>query len=505
MYAILQGHSCVYDIQAITQIFFPNEKFTQVNAVPDQGVTALSRLENGECLGQVYVDGVLRESHSMFTDAIGLDPKPKLDPKNPRAVIPAAVPGGGDHDYDHDHELRRKLMMSLFIACKAYTGLKTPWGALTGVRPSKMARLMLAQGFSRAQMVRALEKNYWTHPDKVHLSIDVALAEEKILARQLADAFSLYIGVPFCPTRCLYCSFVSYPFEKNADRIDAYLTVLKKELAAVARFTRGRPLQSLYIGGGTPTALPEKYLDELLAAAIEYFGRPVSEFSVEAGRPDTITREKLRILKSYAVSRISINPQSLHDETLARIGRRHTAEDCLRAFTLARDEGFDDINMDVILGLPGETKDHAAETLAGIGRLRPESVTVHTLTIKRASLLRETLASYPLAEMDALEEMLCDSREKCREMGMAPYYMYRQKNMLGNFENVGYCLPDRESFYNVVIMEETQDIWAVGAGAVSKLLDKSADRITRIFNVKSLDDYMGRIDEMIRRKEEFLC
>ncbi|MDR1538522.1 MAG: coproporphyrinogen dehydrogenase HemZ [Clostridiales bacterium] len=461
----------MYDIQTVTQIFFPNEGFIKVDSPVLSGLTCESSLNGQACEGKLHKDGVLAQKFS----------------------FPVS---------DDIHETRRRLMISVFLACKAYTGLKTPWGALAGIRPSKMARLLLSQGLNSQEIVERYKSGYCASEEKIRLALDVALAEEKILKLQSSNGFSLYIGIPFCPSRCLYCSFTSYPIGANAGRVDAYLDALEKELDAVKSLSKGRRLDSLYIGGGTPTSLDEEQLERLLEGVSSRFDlRAAKEYSVEAGRPDTLTPAKLEILKRHGVGRISINPQTMNEKTLEIIGRGHTAQHMKAAFAMARDAGFCNINADLILGLPGEALVDVAKTFERIKELKPESITVHTLAVKRASKLRETLEEHKLASAEALEEMLAVAQTASREMGMSAYYMYRQKNMLGNFENVGYCLPGRESLYNVFIMEETQTVWAAGAGAVTKLVEKPG-LIERAFNVKSLDDYINRIDEMIKRKED---
>jgi len=485
MYCVLHGHENIYDIQAITQIFFPNEKFIQVNTIDNPGLTAVSSLSSHDCSGALYFDGC-----SMKQFDLPLSSQCKSEGLVARTPLIDGAEGS--------QEVRRRLMMSLFLACQAYTKQDPPWGALTGIRPSKMARMLMEKGYSRDFIIDAMEQNYLTHRDKTALAIDVAAAEKDIIEKQPKDTFSLYVGIPFCPSRCLYCSFASYPFKKSASEAELYLDALGKELQAIRNITYGQAVSTVYVGGGTPTALSGEQLERLLTLIRRLFG-DVDELTVEAGRPDTINLENLRILKDCSVNRISINPQSLFDETLQRIGRGHMVDDFYDSFALARKAGFDNINTDVILGLPGETPDHITHTMDGLLKLKPENVTVHMLSIKRASLLRESLDRYSQPDISALEKMLDISRRTCREAGMKPYYMYRQKNMLGNFENVGYCMPGRESIYNIFMMEETQTVWAAGAGAISKLV--FGDRIERVFNVKSLNDYINRIDEMIGRKE----
>ena len=487
MYCLLNGHDYFYDIQTITQIFFPNERFIRVDNTDMPGLTAVSILDRDKCLGALYSDGCLKQRQVM--------PLPEIisGAGSPITHTPVADNASGSQ------EIRRRLMVTLYLSLKAHTGQDPPWGALTGIRPSKMARLLLEKGYSGDSIIGAMERNYLARRDKIALAVDVAEEENKILKTLPENAFSLYVGIPFCPSRCLYCSFASYPIGKDAYVVDMYLGALEKELAAIRNLTRGLGVSAVYVGGGTPTVLTEKQLDRLLKFISGLFG-VAAEFAVEAGRPDTINVRKLLVLKEYGVNRISLNPQSLRDDTLARIGRSHSTGDFYNSFAMARAEGFDNINADVILGLPGETPGNVEETMFKLLALRPENVTVHILTIKRASILRETLVQYPLTGAGDLEEMLGVSRRMCRESGMLPYYMYRQKNMLGNFENTGYSLPGRQSLYNVLIMEETQSVWAAGAGAVTKLV--FGDRIERVFNVKNLNDYILRTDEMIKRKED---
>ena len=323
--------------------------------------------------------------------------------------------------------------------------------------------------------------------------------EERKIVESGKGKIGLYIGIPFCPTRCLYCSFTSYPLKQYAAKADNYIDCLIKEMEDARRYTDGRELESIYIGGGTPTSLNEAQLDRVLCAVEKNFGMP-EEYTVEAGRPDTLTREKLRILKGHNVNRISINPQTLNDKTLELIGREHTAAMFINAFEMAREEGHDHINTDIILGLPGEGEKEVINTMEGLMRLSPESITVHTLAVKRASRLKETLDKYSMTDAAAMERHIAIAREYTREMGMRPYYMYRQKNMVGNFENVGYCKENCQCIYNVQIMEEKQSIIALGAGASTKAVNLDTGRIERIFNVKSVDDYITRIDEMLERK-----
>ncbi|MDR1642617.1 MAG: coproporphyrinogen dehydrogenase HemZ [Clostridiales bacterium] len=475
MRCVFKGHANVYDLQTVTQIFFPNEPFTQESEPSPTGVSVVTILGD-TCEAQVYEDNIKKASHAF------------------------KIPPDGDL-----HETRRLLMVAMFLALREFTGQNPPWGALAGIRPAKMARLLMDKGMGREEIVKSLVEGYYAKPEKISLAADVALASLKMIGQQSEDGFSLYVGIPFCPSRCLYCSFASYPIGIGKDT-DPYLRALLRELKAIARISQGKTLDSVYIGGGTPAALDRGKLLVLLEMVDAYFDvRNAKEYSVEAGRPDALDLDKLRLMKEHGATRISINPQTLSDETLALIGRNHTTSDFLKAFRLAREAGFKNINSDLILGLPGEDPEQVERTFEGMAELEPESLTVHTLAVKRASLLKESLESHQssIAKAAQMEKMLAASQTACAKMGMKPYYMYRQKNMVGNFENVGYCLPGLESFYNVAIMEETQTIWAAGAGAVSKIVC-GENRFVRVANVKSLSDYISRIDEMIARKEEKL-
>lgn len=378
-----------------------------------------------------------------------------------------------------------------------------PWGMLTGIRPTKIVHEYLANGLSMESIKHILEKEYFILQDKIQLMIEVAQKEKLILDKNQKDEMNLYIGIPFCPTRCVYCSFTAYSIEKKADQVEAYLGALCKEIAYVAEAKKYNPIRSLYIGGGTPTSLNEKQLEVLLKCISNHFDtEKIQEYTIEAGRPDTITPEKLYLMKQYGVNRISINPQTMNQKTLDEIGRKHTVEKIKEVFALARNIGFDAINMDMIVGLPGETVEDVSYTLEELTLLAPDNITVHTMAIKKGSRLKENKQYYELAKAKQIEQMLCLCDKKIRKSGLNAYYLYRQKNMLGNYENVGYAKEGKECVYNVEIMEEKQSIIAMGAGAITKMVYQNGEKIDRIANVKSLEDYILRIDEMIERKEK---
>ena len=399
----------------------------------------------------------------------------------------------------------------------AITGKTLPWGVMIGIRPTKHAYEAYEDGKSENEIKKRFVNELYVSPERADISMEIAKRELEILNRfDYRDGYSLYIGIPFCPTTCLYCSFTSYPVEKFGYLQEAYLGSLEKEMAYASKAFSGengskkKQLNSIYIGGGTPTALDERGLVRLLEAVHKYF--PVEstlEFCVEAGRPDSLNPEKLRILKQYGVTRISINPQSMNQKTLDLIGRRHTVAQVYEAFRMAREAGHDNINLDMILGLQQETPDDVMNTLSAVKELKPESLTVHTLAIKRAARLKLENEKYKALAASDVSRAADLTRVFAKENGYVPYYLYRQKNMAENLENIGYSKPGREGLYNILIMEEKQTILALGAGATTKYVfpetihpDGSREtRIERIENVKSLKDYIERVDEMVERKE----
>lgn len=470
IYICLEGHDMMNAVQTTVQIFMPNEKYKPVDSIQEDGITVKSSVMGNGTTAQLYENGSLICEKTETTGGVTMQ----------HAVRSAVY-----------HMLKEK------------TGQHLPWGMLTGIRPAKTINTYMDTGLTKAESIKKMIETYEMSPEKAELAATVATAERSILEKADKNGISLYIGIPFCPTRCLYCSFTSYPIDIYKTKVDGYVEALIKELKFLGEKAQGKRLDSIYIGGGTPTSLSAEHLDKIMGEVSETFDLSnILEYTVEAGRPDTITAEKLKVIKKNGASRISVNPQTMNDETLRLIGRKHTVDDIKRVFYEARSIGHDNINMDLILGLPGEGEAEVKNTMEEIKKLSPESLTVHTLAVKRASRLKETLGEYDLAKAMLMENILGLSAKGAAEMGLAPYYMYRQKNMLGSFENVGYAKKGFESIYNVVIMEETQSIYAAGAGASTKLYDPETDRIERIFNVKNVDEYIGRIDEMIDRKRK---
>ena len=385
------------------------------------------------------------------------------------------------------------------------SGKTLPWGNLTGIRPTKIAMGLLEEGKRAVEISSYLQEKHCVSVEKAALSIAIATREKALMDKlDLVNGYSLYVGIPFCPTTCLYCSFTSNPIKKWEKRIGEYLECLKKELRFWSEAYKDKPLNTIYIGGGTPSSLSAEQLDELLTAIKELFSfEHLLEYTVEAGRPDSITPEKLEVLYRHNVSRISVNPQTMNQETLNCIGRCHTVEQTVDAFQMARQAGFTNINMDMILGLPGENTAMVEETLQQLAKLAPDSLTVHSLAVKRASKLGEWIEKNGRSALNDTTEMMEASMKTARELGMEPYYLYRQKNMAGNLENIGFSKPGKEGIYNILIMEEKQTIAAVGAGSITKRVFGNG-RIERSDNIKDIELYMTRIDEMVERRRKLL-
>ena len=405
------------------------------------------------------------------------------------------------------HVVQHALKMAFYRAGTTLLGREPPWGALTGVRPVKLPTRSLRAGASPDQACRELEREYRVSPVRARLAVDCAQASLEADRRLEPGQVSVYIGVPFCPTRCAYCSFVSADVGRTLKLVEPYLEGVLSELAETGRVLRraGLEVRTLYMGGGTPTTLSAGQLDRLLAAAQAHL--PLEhcvEYTVEAGRPDTITREKLEALRSRGIGRISINPQTLEGEVLAAIGRRHAPGEIFSAYALARQVGFACINMDLIAGLPRDSFDGFRRSLEGVLELGPENITVHTLALKKGSRLmdgaREGERVLPGGAETA--RMLDFSLKALRGAGYQPYYLYRQKYMSGALENVGWARPGTESLYNIAMMEELHTVVSVGGGGVTKLVDRAGGRIVRLPNPKYPHDYLASLDKVLAQKQE---
>lgn len=396
--------------------------------------------------------------------------------------------------------VKNRTKRNLYEMLVQLSGLELPWGSLTGIRPVKIAMQLLEEDADSA--AGRMQELYYVSEKKASLAVRTAQKEREILERiDTENGYSLYIGIPFCPSICLYCSFSSSPVGVWEKRVDEYLDALLWEMRSCRDVFRRKALHTIYVGGGTPTTLTPAQLERLLGAVEENFDlSQVREYTVEAGRPDSITMEKLKTLRRHPVNRISVNPQTMNQKTLDLIGRRHTVEDTVRAYRMAREAGFDNINMDLIVGLPSEGPEEIENTMQRIEALDPDDITVHALALKRAARLSLHMEEYEKISFHASDRIMDRCEEGCRRLGMAPYYLYRQKNMAGNFENVGYAKPGREGLYNILIMEEVECILALGASGSTKVVHEDG-RIERVENVKDIRNYLERIDEMILRKK----
>ena len=477
-----QNERFTYDMYHIVKSFYPDASIIQ-NVEPEQ-----------ELLIQIGIDG-----DSCFCVDFG-EIEPMADKR----------------------EQKRYINKKLYKFLSERTGDVHAWGNMTGVRPTKMIMEKLEEGLSDNEIVKFMDDTYVVTEKKSRLGIEIARREKDQLDKlDYENGYSLYIGIPFCPTTCSYCSFTSYPIAKWQKRTDEYVDALIKELTFIAEVSKEKHLNTIYMGGGTPTTLTAEQMDRVLTCLEEHFSfEHLKEYCVEAGRPDSISRDKLEVIYKHGVGRISINPQTMQQKTLDVVGRRHTVEDIVNIFHMAREIGFKNINMDLIAGLPGEVPEDMADTLRQIKELAPDSLTVHALAMKSGSRLsRERLESGEKQNFTQmakdLETMIDMAAETAKEMDLHPYYLYRQKNIAGNFENVGYAKVDKAGIYNILIMEEKQSIVAAGAGAQTKVVlsyeidapgshNGRKTNMIRIENVKDVGEYISRIDEMIERKGEWL-
>lgn len=482
-----------YDIHSLVKAFYPSENVSVCTAPRDVSEPVPLQISVDYESGRIRIR--LQEAENKLEPVV----KTRQPAGNKFGEIVFAV------NEDDRKETKNLLKQNIYRMLSAHTGRTLPWGNLTGIRPVKIPMTMLEEGRKPAEIADYMSRTYTVSKEKIDLSIEIAQRELGLLQRLDIDrGYSLYIGIPFCPSTCLYCSFTSFPISKWKKQVDTYLDVLEKEIVCMAEHFAGRYLNSIYIGGGTPTTLTPEQSDRLLTCLEQKLDLShLLEFTVEAGRPDSIDREKLAVLRAHGISRISINPQTMKQETLDLIGRRHTAAQTVESFRLARSMGFDNINMDLIMGLPEETLDDVRHTLEQVRELAPDSLTVHSLALKRAARLQMFKEDYAGLKMVNTQEHLDAAADACAQMGMTPYYLYRQKNMAGNFENVGYAKDGKAGIYNVLTMEEKQTIVACGAGSISKRVYPDG-RIERCENVKDVSQYIERIGEMIERKRVLL-
>nr|WP_303994607.1 coproporphyrinogen dehydrogenase HemZ [Ruminococcus bromii] len=466
----VKNHNFHFELENLTRLFFPNEKITVIRDFSEP---------QPPCI------------YTEVSDKITISVNIGSFNKSETAVKKLT----GDDNELVSAQLLYKLLCD-------FTGLTQPWGILTGVRPVKLLR-RLAEESSEEQAVKKFEKDFFVSNEKIALSRETEHNERKILELSKPESFSLYVGIPFCPSRCSYCSFVMASIERAEKLIEPYTKLLCEEIKRTAEIANklGLRLETVYFGGGTPTTLSAEQLDTVLGTVNKSFDMSTCrEFTVEAGRPDTIDIAKLFALKENKVDRISINPQTVNDEVLKTIGRKHTAQQFFDAFELARKCGFDNINTDLIAGLPTDTPESFKNSLDSIVRLNAECITVHTLCMKRASRLTTEGVTLDLQQARDAREMLAYTQNILGQNEYIPYYMYRQSRMVGNLENVGWSKKGFESLYNVYVMDETHTILACGSGGVTKLKRNNPDYLERIFNFKYPYEYIDRFDELIQRK-----
>ncbi len=473
MQLCLINNSYKYEIEKLIRIFFPFEKIEISDTASDRCVVA--EICENTALATLYFNGKVYKSQREIESINGA--------------------------IDKDAELF--LALAVYDCLVNATNYYSDWGILTGIRPAKLlSRLKKSMGENEA--VTYFKEYLKVNDKKLDLCKNTLKGEGEITSLSRPDSFSLYISIPFCPSRCSYCSFVSHSVENSQKLIPEYMEYLCKELKLTSEIAKSNSLrlETIYIGGGTPTTLNAEQLKTVLQAVKDNFDLSyLREYTVEAGRPDTVTKEKLGVIKSFGVTRISINPQTMNDDVLKVIGRRHTVKQTVDAFKLARECGFDNINMDLIAGLPTDTLDNFKNTVNQVISLNPESVTVHSLSMKRSSSMTK-FGQLPEIEIGKTASLMVDfAYNKLSENEIFPYYMYRQSKTVGNLENVGYSKRGFESLYNVYIMDETHTILACGASAVTKLREPNGDYIERIFNYKYPYEYINQFEEILRRKQ----
>ncbi|RPF48334.1 oxygen-independent coproporphyrinogen-3 oxidase [Hydrogenoanaerobacterium saccharovorans] len=483
MKIFIDGHDYQYEMESLVRMFFHGKSLPVQQGVPDVEndyiyTKAIRHANSTELMVTVKLGGELKNANDTVQNDL----------------------------QEYNAECERVFAVMLYRILTPMTGIQLKWGVLTGIRPVKFVHRFHEQGLSDEEIRRILTEKYLVSQQKINLMMETARREAQVLRLSKPNSYSLYISIPFCPTRCLYCSFVSHSIEKTKKLMPEYVELLIREIeytAEVLRSIDGLQLETIYFGGGTPTSLTAEQLRQVMDAVNRCFDcSSVREYTVEAGRPDTITEEKLCVLKEYGATRISINPQTMNDSVLNAIGRKHTTQQTIDAFWLARKTGHTNINMDLIAGLPTDTVESFRSTLDEVIKLNPENITLHTLSVKRAATLADEAEEVYRAQSATVTQMLEYASQSFHAAAYHPYYLYRQKNTVDNMENVGYCKEGCEGLYNVYIMDETHSIVALGAGAVSKLKEPNGELINRVFNYKYPYEYISRFDEILARKNK---
>lgn len=482
----LYGHKFEYETNDIVSLFYNEPVIFSTPDTPflkERGLIIISKIQELDGEVESYTKAEFKDTTFEFKSKAELPKMPMLKKRT----------------------IRRMVKLGILNVLEKLESKKISWGILTGIRPTKVVRELENRGLKEESMPERLNQEFGIAQEKANLMIEVAKNERKFINESDCNKISIYLGIPFCPDKCLYCSFMTNPITRFHNLVIPYLEAVKKEIESVGEIISRNDwtIETIYIGGGTPTSLDSLLLKELMQSMDKSFKlNQVKEFTVEAGRPDTIDKEKLKIIKEFGANRISINPQSMNEETLKVIGRNHSVESVEKAFELSRRAEFNNINMDIIAGLPGENLQMFDYTIKKIEKLAPDSITVHTLALKKGANLARKKDSYALPKDEIVQQMLENCRQRTQEMSMIPYYLYRQKNMIGLQENVGYSKIGKECVYNIKMIEEVQNIIALGPGGVSRIMDFETKKINKIYNDRSTEGYISRIDEMIARKNE---
>ncbi len=471
------NHDFKYELEKVCRIFMPFQKFEFCDSgdITDGVYTAI---ENNGAVSLLLV--------AVNTESARAERKEEID----------------NNILDFEDKAELILAEMLYSCLVELTGYTPEWGIVTGIRPVRLLSRLIAKG-GEEYAVDYLKNSLYMSDSKIELTKKCLIKEDEIINSSKKEDFSLYISIPFCPSRCNYCSFVSHSVDQAKKLIPEYLELLCEEIRLTSEISKklGLRLKTAYIGGGTPTSFEADELERVMSAVKDNFDfSGCIEYTVEAGRPDTVTREKLEVIKKYGATRISINPQTMNDEVLEKIGRKHTADDTRKAYLLARKVGFDNINMDLIAGLTGDTVESFKQSVDELVELSPENITVHTLSMKRASNMTKESMFFGLSEGVPVSEMVNYARETFEKAGIYPYYMYRQGKTVGNLENVGFAKHGFEGLYNIFIMDETHTIFACGASAVTKMREYGSNRIERIFNYKYPYEYINGFSELMNRK-----
>lgn len=489
-YVLTEGHSFSYEIYEILTIYFPSEKITVLEN------------ENYPEDGSLIKSSIKVEGHSIACSCwVG-------EIREGKTAKMGEVTCSFEYGDNLKRDMKHAVKVTLFDVLREITGSVMPWGILVGIRPSKIVNDLKNKGYDGKEIKKTLKDMYRLREDKIKLVTQVSDKSYPIINND-KKRISIYIGIPFCPTRCIYCSFASYPLGRFEKYVEGYLSALKYEIESLSTFVKDNfTVDTIYVGGGTPTSIGNNDFAFLMNVISDNFDIDcVNEFTVEAGRPDTINEFKLKAMIDAGVGRISINPQTMNEDTLKRVGRNHSVQDVVDKFNLARDLSFTNINMDIILGLPGEGIEHVKYTVEKLISLSPENITVHSMAVKRASKLKESIienGNIPMIDMNIAGSMMDYAQEKLDRAGYYPYYMYRQKQMVGNLENVGYCKKNYECIYNIQMIEEKETILGFGADSVTKAVFLDENRIERLSNKKDIEEYISTIKAAAEKKREFL-